>query len=541
MVMRILINAKGSEDMKKLLALLLAAMMMTALFAGCSNGETEQTDTPDAPGTTEPEGDGGDDSGGENAARDDVTVWGNMMIDNYNPIDWSYAAQNNLFESVYSTLVKINFKDDGTAELAPGLAETWETEQDGAVWVFHLNPDAVFTNGEPVTAEDVKFSFESYAQSAFSAPKVEGVVSVEARDEHTVAINTGEYDARSPWNWHQVAIVEADAYQADAEAYMDEQIGSGPYKLESLDAATGNYTLVASDTFYGEKPAIGTVNVRVIADQNSAVIALQNGEIDYMYMAGLQYDLVKDDENLETQQQPGYYGGWLLLNASVEPLNNQYLRQAIGYAIDYDAQAQIAYGGYVADGNSTVMFGTPVDPLPEGLNMYSYDPEKAKELVAQSGLETPIDIGDFYGGSGGRAELIQQNLAAVGITCQPVSLENFAMLEAYQKGNYSIGLMGGIGGGYMTAADQLASLYGSDSAANLPHYSNPEVDDLIITLNRTQDKAAYDALVAEILQIVIDDACSFNTGAGAYFSAYAKGLKVPTADTGLVRFAELSW
>lgn len=266
MVVRILINAKGSEDMKKLLALLLAAMMMTALFAGCSNGETEQTDTPDAPGTTEPEGDGGDDSGEENAARDDVTVWGNMMIDNYNPIDWSYAAQNNLFESVYSTLVKINFKDDGTAELAPGLAETWETEQDGAVWVFHLNPDAVFTNGEPVTAEDVKFSFESYAQSAFSAPKVEGVVSVEARDEHTVAINTGEYDARSPWNWHQVAIVEADAYQADAEAYMDEQIGSGPYKLESLDAATGNYTLVASDTFYGEKPAIGTVNVRVIAD-----------------------------------------------------------------------------------------------------------------------------------------------------------------------------------------------------------------------------------------------------------------------------------
>ena len=115
------------------------------------------------------------------------------------------------------------------------------------------------------------------------------------------------------------------------------------------------------------------------------------------------------------------------------------------------------------------------------------------------------------------------------------------MLEAYQKGNYSIGLMGGIGGGYMTAADQLSSMYMTGSAANLAHYSNPEVDELIITLNGTQDQAAYNELLAEILQIIIDDACSFNIGTGAYFSAYAKGLKVPTADTGLVRFAELSW
>lgn len=522
--------------MKKLLCMFLAVFMLTALLAGCNSGDPAPGGNDADPGTStdNPE----ENTGG---AREDVNIWGNMMIDNYNPMDWSYAAQNNLFESVYSTLIKVNYKDDGTAEAVGDLAESWETEQDGAVWVFTLNPDAKFTNGEPVTADDVKFSFESYAQSAFSAPKVDGVESIEVRDEHTVAINTGEYDARAPWCWHQVAIVEADAFQADQEGYMAQQIGSGPYVLDSLDEATGNYTLVRNEEYYGEPAKIKTVNVRVIADNNSAVIALQNGEIDYMYMAGLQYELVKEDANLETKQQPGYYGGWLLLNSSVEPLDNPYLRQAIGYAIDYDAQAQIAYGGYVNDNNPTVMFGTPVDSVPEGLNQYSYDPEKAKELLAQSGLQTPVDIGEFYGGSGGRAELIQQNLAAVGINCQPVSLENFAMLEAYQKGNYSIGLMGGIGGGYMTGADQLASLYVTGSAANLPHYSNPEVDDLIATLGKTQDKAEYDALLKQILQLIIDDACSFNTGTGAYFSAYTKGLKVPTADTGLVRFAELSW
>lgn len=527
--------------MKRLLTILLAALMLTALLAGCSKNDP----APAGPSDNGPSGANDDktpdDSGSGSAAREDINVWGNMMIDNYNPVDWSYAAQNNLFESVYSTLIKVRYNDDGTADAVPDLAESWETEQDGAAWVFHLNPDAKFTNGEPVTADDVKFSFEACSQSAFSAFKVDGIKSIEVRDEHTVVLNTGTYDAGTPWCWHQVAIVEADAYQADQDAYMAQQIGSGPYVLESLDEATGNYTLVRNEEFYGTPAAIKTVNVRVIADSNSAVIALQNGEIDYMYMAGLQYDLVKDDKNLETKQQPAQYGNWILLNSNVAPLDNKLLRQAIGYAIDYDAQCQIAFGGYVNKDNPTILYGTPVDPTPDGLNMYSYDPEKAKELIAQSGLQTPIDIGDFYGGSGGRAELIQQNLAAVGITCQPVSLENFAMLEAYQKGNYTIGMMGGIGGGYMTAAEQLAALYVTGSAANLPHYSNPQVDEMIATLGGTQDKAAYDALFKEILETLIDDAGSFCAGKGAFFSAYAKGLKVPTADTGLVRFAELSW
>ncbi len=527
--------------MKKLISVLLAAWMLTALLAGCSSGDPAPAGPSDDNPSSPSDSNTPDDSNSGAAAREDINIWGNMMIDNYNPVDWSYAAQNNLFESVYSTLIKVSYKEDGSAEAVGDLAESWETEQDGAAWVFHLNPDAKFTNGEPVTADDVKFSFEACAQSAFSSFKVASITGIEVRDEHTVVISTGTYDACAPWCWHQVAIVEADAYQAGLDAYMAQQIGSGPYVLESLDEATGNYTLVRNEAFYGTPAAIKTVNIRVIADNNSAVIALQNGEIDYMYMAGLQYDLVKDDKNLETKQQPAQYGNWVLLNSNVAPLDNKLLRQAIGYAIDYNAQYQIAFGGYVNQDNPTILYGTPVDPTPDGLEMYSYNPEKAKELIAQSGLQTPIDIGDFYGGSGGRAELIQQNLAAVGITCQPVSLENFAMLEAYQKGNYTIGMMGGIGGGYMTAADQLSSMYVTGSAANLAHYSNPQVDEMIATLKGTQDKATYDTLLKEILEDLIDDAGSFCAGKGAYFSAYAKGLKVPTADTGLVRFAELPW
>ena len=520
--------------MKRLFTFTLALSMLLTLLAGCGGDDSK---TPDAANSPPP----GDISGSGGSARDDVTVWGNMMIVNFNPIDWSYEAQSNLFESVYSTLVKTTFNADGAAEVVGDLAERWENEADGAVWVFHLNPNAKFTNGEPVTADDVKFSFEAYAESPYASAKVDLVKDIEVRDEHTVAINTGTYNARAPWCWRQVAIVEADAYQADKDAYLTQQIGSGPYKLEKMDDATGNYTLVRNDDFYGEPAKIKTVNVRVIADSNNAIIALQNGEIDYMYIQGSMYDLLSSDENIAIQQQPSGYGNWIMLNPNIAPLDNKYLRQAIGYAINYEAQGNLAFGGYLAEDNSSVMYSGFSDPLPAGVEKYTYDPEKAKELVAQSGLPTPIDLGEFYGGSGGRAELIQQNLADVGIQVQPVSLENFAMLEAYQKGNYTIGMMGGIGGGYYVGADMLFSCYGTGQPANLAQYSNAGVDEMIEKLMQTQDKDAYNALLKETLEVIVEDAGSFCAAKGAFFSVFNKELKVPVADTGLVRYAELSW
>lgn len=162
-------------------------------------------------------------------------------------------------------------------------------------------------------------------------------------------------------------------------------------------------------------------------------------------------------------------------------------------------------------------------------------------MIAQSGLSTPIDLGELYGGTGGTAELIQQNLAEVGITCQPVSLEQYAMVDAYLKGNYTIGVMGGIGGGTMTAAATLKNNYSTGGYNNIHHYSNAEVDVLIAELNITKDEARYDELREQILEIIVDDAPIFNLGTGAYFSAYVNGLKVPACNTGMVFFADLAW
>lgn len=530
--------------MKKLLSITLIICLLLAAFAGCGQ-KAEEPAAPAAQGNTAPakQDNAAPASSAEPAApaRDDVTVWNSNAIDNYNPIDWYTTVQTPLFGNVYSSLVKIVYSEDGTAECVGDLAESWEYDESSTSWVFDLREDAMFTNGDPVTAEDVKFSFESVMASSYGNWKTVDIKSIEVRDEHTVAINTGEFSVRIPMVWEEVPVVDASAYQADQEGYIKEQIGSGPYKLDSLEEETGNFVLVRNDDYYGEAPAIKTVNVKAIADNNSAVIALQNGEVDYMYVTGINYDLVLGDDRIETKQQPSGYGTWLLLNSSAEPLTNKYLRQAIGYAVNYDAMAGLSYGGHVAEKNPTLPYCAPADSFPEVLNRYHYDVEKAKELIAQSGLSTPIDLGELYGGAGGKAELIQQNLAAVGINCEIVSLEPYAMVSAYIGGNYTIGIMGGIGGGQIRAAGSLASNYSTGGGNNLEHYSDPQVDELIKKLDKTTDKAEYDKLTEEILNIIADAAPVYNLGTGAYYSAYTKGLKVPVCNTGLVRFSDLSW
>lgn len=89
-----------------------------------------------------------------------ITIGETMVIPDYDPANWYISTQSTLFSNVYSTLIDVISTDDLQLQLRPNLAESWETEEDGMVWVFHLNPNAVYSNGDKVTAEHVKTCFE---------------------------------------------------------------------------------------------------------------------------------------------------------------------------------------------------------------------------------------------------------------------------------------------------------------------------------------------------------------------------------------------
>lgn len=498
--------------MKKLIALLLVLTLVLSL-AACSGGEPGKTENTEKPGATE-------------NTRTDITIANATPIPDFNPVEWYMSDQSNLFQNVFSTLVDTVIHDDLSVEYRPNLAKSWEAENDGKVWVFHLNEKAVFANGDPVTADDVKRCFEYHRDSPYTMFNVTMIESIDVRDEHTVAFNLTGPNASVPGCWYMIAIFDADLYEANKDTFFDAPNGSGPYTVTKMDKTTGDYTLTLKENWWGEtKPTIQTINIKTITDKSTLVIALQKGEVDVANLAGTNFALVEKDDKIDKRETVSLVGYQVLMSQNNEILKeHKELRQAIAYAIDYDAIRMVTTGGYVASKESTVRFATLDAELPAGVEKYSYNVEKAKELIASTGLETPIDLGELIGGSNGAAEMVQQYLAEVGIKVTPQSYENNEFMRKMMGGEYGIGIT--TGSGYVSAAETMLNYYGSGMTYNFSKYSNAEVDALIATMMSTQDKTEYLNCLKEALTIVVEDCPAVDIGLPAQYVCTTKGLYV---------------
>ena len=503
--------------MKKITILLLAAVMLvSSLCGGVASADASGKDT--------------------------VNYGLTAAITDLNPFNAIQGEQNQFFPNLYTTLVQWIVDENGRFVLVGNLADSWENTNDGKTWVFHLNEKATFSNGEPVTAEDVKFAFEQMALSPYTMAYVEMVTSVDALDEHTVAVNMESFNARAPYCWNYVFVVNAKAYAADPEAYIGNPITSGPFTITKHNLATNAITITRRDDYWGEMPSIREVNLVVKEDADTLVIALQNGEIDCINLFNTtSLPLVEADPNLCVVKHPTDYTGQVIFNTQAEPLDNKLVRQAISYAINWPLLAMVKLGSPENYQKLTTLLYVPaVDGEPEDVKEYSYDPEMAKALLAEAGVSLPLDLGEFYGGSGGLAEIIQQNLADVGILVQPVSLEGYAFIMALMQGDFKLAILGG-NGGYVTAAEQFSQWYQTGSTMNMAHYSNPEVDALIAALNTEQDKDKANEIIQQILDIIAEDAPYANLTIDYYYTVSNKDLNVPVSRNSLVPYGYLSW
>lgn len=496
--------------MKRQLALLLA--VLTLLLAGCGSKAPAADDT---------------------TVRDSITLVNTAPIPDYDPLNWYISSQSTLFTNVYSTLVDVILEDDLSLVCRPNLAESWEQEEDGLVWVFHLNKDAVYTDGSKVTADHVKTCFERQATNPYTMSYVSMIDSIEVRDENTVAFRLSYQWPSVPNCWYMVAIYNVDLYDADKAGYIKNPVGSGPYTVTALDETTGTMTMTLKDNWWGkEKPAMKTINVKTITDPSTLIIALQNGEVDVGDLTGSNLRLVENDPNLVMKQSLSIIPFQLLINKNTEPLNNDKLREAISYAIDYNAIRNATCSGYASAKDSTIVFATPEMDIPAGVKQYEYDPEKARQLVAESGLPTPVDVGEIIGGnSNGSAEMIQQYLQAVGIQAQVTSYETNTMVQKLMAGQFGLGITSGSGG--QSAFENLLNYYGSGQPYNFNKFSNAEVDDILAKMQVTTDAAETQALLTQALNIIVDEHTNMNLGMAARYVVYRAGLEVPPIFNGV--------
>lgn len=436
------------------------------------------------------------------AEKTDLVIAVDADVDTLHPTDFSTTVEMGILNQVYDTLLYYN--PDGTAEPEARIAESYEVSEDGLDYTFHLRSDATFHDGTPITAEDVVFSIELYKASEYQGSQISMLASVEATDEHTVVCHLDT--AYSPFlqGICSPSIVSKAYYESSEEDFVNNPIGSGPYKFVSR-AKGSNIKLEAYDDYYRGAPEIKEVTFEVIPDSATKAIALQTGEVNFAEIDSATMPQLEVNPAITIAEVPTSSFSYVAMNVEKEPFSDVKVRQAINYALNRENLVAVCYDGE-AEVNSNICakerLGYSEDQL-----QYTYDPEKAKELLAEAGIETPYNLGEILVAEkySNLATVIQNDLKAVGLEVT-ISVKEFnSYIGDLQNGNYGITALN------MTLegdSQQLEMAFITDyiGIANNARYSDAEMDEMFAETRTETDADARKALFEKIFTKAQDEA-----------------------------------
>ncbi|QGU01575.1 Glutathione-binding protein GsiB precursor [Corynebacterium kalinowskii] len=292
------------------------------------------------------------------------------------------AIPGALMKNVYEGLVQI----DEQGDVQPLLATSWERSADGQEYVFHLREGVHFSNGDLFTADTAKFSIDRVSSDAWTnglKSQMSVVESTEAVDPHTLKVHLKR--PSNQWLWAMGTFVGAMMTPAGVEKLAEEPIGTGPYELEHW-AVGQSLTFSAREDYWGERPANDTAAIRYFSDAVGATNALQSGDVDVVWAMQSPELLDVLRARGDYQVQVGTTNGEVLLSMNNQraPFNDVRVRQAVMHAIDRQAVIDTAWDGYGVDTGGVPV--PPTDPWFEKSEQYPFDPDKARELLAEAGI-----------------------------------------------------------------------------------------------------------------------------------------------------------
>ncbi|MDN4590192.1 ABC transporter substrate-binding protein [Xenophilus aerolatus] len=324
--------------------------------------------------------------------------------------------------NVFETLTKI--QSDGSVK--PLLAETWEVSPDLKTTTFRLRKGVKFSNGEPFDAQAVKFSFDRAAAAGSTNKDRRTFTNLKAQvvDAHTVVLISQEIEPDLLFLLGQASAIIVEPKSADTNA--TQPVGTGPYRLEAWNK--GNTIVLAKrdDWRQPDTIAIRRVSFRFISEPAAQVAALLAGDVDLFPHASVSRSLpqFQNDRRFQVLFNASRGKAILAINQRRKPLDDVRVRRALLAAIDRKAVIEAAMDGRGVPIGSHYVPGAPgyVDTL--GIN--PYDPDKAKRLLAEAGVKTPLELNFIlppppYARQGG--ELIAAQLAKVGVNARLQNVE----------------------------------------------------------------------------------------------------------------------
>jgi peptide/nickel transport system substrate-binding protein len=393
---------------------------------------------------------------------------------------------------------------------APCLAEAWTTSEDNLGYEFTVRRGVRFHNGERVTAEDVKFSFERYRGVARDVIKAR-VASIEAVDDRHV-----RFRMKSPWpdflTYYSSAsgagwIVPKNYVEKVGDAgYLKAPVGAGPYKFVSFSPGV-ELVLEAFEGYWRKTPGVKRLVMKVIPDDSTRLVALKRREVDIAYSirGELAQELLRTP-GLKLEPVVPQTSTWLYFPDQWDaksPWHDLRVRQAANLALDREGMNQALYLGYCRTTNSIIPYTFPYywQPPPA-----VYDPEKAKKLMAEAGHPGGFDAGLYYVDSSTASvgEIAINNLAAVGITLELQPVERAAFYAGYSAKKYRRGVIQAGSGAFGNAATRLASFILKGGA--FAYGSYPDIDALFPQQAGELDPKKRAAILARMQQLVFDKA-----------------------------------
>ncbi|MDD5802737.1 MAG: ABC transporter substrate-binding protein [Clostridia bacterium] len=400
---------------------------------------------------------------------------------------------------------------DGENQVVPGLAKSWDYDEETYTYTFHLAEDVKWHDGEPFTAEDVKFTIEAIMNpenGSENAPNYEEVEEITVVDEHTVSFKLDAPNVAF-LDYMTMAVLPKHLLEGEDMQTSDffcNPVGTGPYKLESWDEGQA-ITLVKNEDYFKGAPNIDTVVFKIVPDDNAKALQLKSGELDLALLTPKDAASFAGEEAYTCyDMKTSDYRGILFNFWNEYWQKNRDLIPAVCYGIDRQAiidavllgQGMTAYGPLQRNIYNN-----------EEVEHYDYDPQKAKAVLEEAGCEMGDD-GFYYRdgekvgfvisvGAGDQvrvdiAQIAAQQLQQIGMD---VTVEIPAQVDWGGQMAYLIGW-----GSPFDADDHTYKVFGTDKGANYSGYSNELVDKYLTEARQSDDPEvraeAYDKFQEEL-------------------------------------------
>lgn len=471
---------------KKVLSLLLALVMALSLVA-C--GEKEPDDK-------QPEG--------EKTIKECLVIGDASTLSETDPMANNSTYNRRIYEMTHDTLVNYNLS---TGELSAGIAKDWEVSPDGLEYTFYLQEGVKFHNGNDCTAEDVVFSFERGKETSTLKTVLKAMEKVEAIDEHTVKMTLSVNNVEFLIGISNNSMVMLDKEALDADPEEGGMIGTGPYVF--TDWVPDDYVLLErNDNYWGEQPKSKQIKYRKIPEASARVIAVQTGEIDVcMEVPAIEASHVADAEGVNLLQLPTTKLVYAALNVSENgnpAAQDVRVRQALNYATNPADIIVALTEGYGQPANGVIPQG--LWGYSDSLKGYTYDVEKAKQLLAEAGYNesNPLEISFSYNASSfpGMFELLQAQWAEAGVKLTLSADNSTVTKEQLANRTYDIYQTQVL----CTSIGDLNVIWHSTSGSNRTLTADPTLDAMLDEALTITDKDERLAKYAAISQYLTDGA-----------------------------------